>query len=58
MLNSAIRKALADPEVHRRITSEGGVPSPTSPEELASFIRAETAKYAKIAQAARLKMDQ
>lgn len=58
MLNSAIRKALADPEVHRRITSEGGVPSPTSPEELAAFIRAETAKYAKIAQAARLKMDQ
>lgn len=57
-LNGAIRKALADPEVHRRITSEGGVPSPTSPEELAAFIRAETAKYAKIAQAAKLKMDQ
>lgn len=57
-LNGAIRKALADPEVHRRITSEGGVPSPTSPEELAAFIRSETAKYAKIAQAAKLKMDQ
>ena len=57
-LNGAIRKALADPEVRRRITSEGGVPSPTSPEELAAFIRAETAKYEKIAKAAKLKMDQ
>lgn len=57
-LNGAIRKALADPEVRRRITSEGGVPSPTSPEELAAFIRAETAKYEKIAKAANLKMDQ
>jgi tripartite-type tricarboxylate transporter receptor subunit TctC len=57
-LNGAIRKALADPEVRRRITSEGGVPSPTSPEELTAFIRAETAKYEKIAKAAKLKMDQ
>ena len=57
-LNGAIRKALADPEVRRRITSEGGVPSPTSPAELTAFIRAETAKYEKIAKAAKLKMDQ
>ena len=57
-LNGAIRKALADAELRRRITSEGGVPSPTSPEELAAFIRAETAKYEKIAKAAKLKMDQ
>jgi tripartite-type tricarboxylate transporter receptor subunit TctC len=57
-LNGAIRKALEDAEVRRRIISEGGVPSPTSPEGLAAFIRAETAKYEKIAKVAQLKMDQ
>jgi tripartite-type tricarboxylate transporter receptor subunit TctC len=57
-LNAAMRKALDDPEVRRRITSEGGVPSPTSPEGLSAFIREETAKYEKIAKAAKLKMDQ
>jgi tripartite-type tricarboxylate transporter receptor subunit TctC len=54
----AMRKALADPEVRRRITSEGGVPSPTSPEGLTQFVRAETAKYQKIAKAANLKIDE
>jgi tripartite-type tricarboxylate transporter receptor subunit TctC len=57
-LNGAMRKALSDAEVRRRITSEGGVPSPTSPEGLAQFIRAETAKYQRIAKAAKLKMDE
>jgi tripartite-type tricarboxylate transporter receptor subunit TctC len=57
-LNAAMRKALEDPEVRRRITSEGGVPSPSSPQGLAEFIRSETAKFQKIAKAAHLKMDQ
>lgn len=57
-LNAAIRKALDDTEVRRRITREGGMPAPTSPEELAEFIRAETVKFQKIAKAANLKMDQ
>ena len=55
VLNSAIRKALEDAEVRRRITSEGGVPSPTSPEGLMAFIRSETAKYEKIVKTAGLK---
>jgi len=57
-LNGAIRKSLEDPEVRRRLASEGGVPSPTSPIELAEFIGAETAKYEKIVKVAQLKMDQ
>ena len=57
-LNAAMRKALEDSEVRRRITSEGGVPSPTSPQGLAEFIRSETVKFQKIAKAAHLKMDQ
>jgi tripartite-type tricarboxylate transporter receptor subunit TctC len=57
-LNAAIRKALDDAEVRRRIMSEGGVPSPTTPEGLTAFIRAETAKYQGITKAAKLKMEQ
>ena len=58
VLNGAIRKALDDGEVRKRITSEGGVPSPTSPEGLMAFIRSETAKYEKIVKTAGLKPDQ
>jgi tripartite-type tricarboxylate transporter receptor subunit TctC len=57
MLNAAIRKALEDAEVKKRITSEGGIPSPTTPEGLASFIRAETAKYEKIVATAGIKAE-
>ena len=56
-LNAAMRKALDDPEVKKRLTSEGGIPSPTTPEGLASFIRAETAKYEKIIAAAGIKTE-
>ena len=56
-LNGAMRKALDDADVKKRITSEGGIPSPTTPEGLASFIKAETAKYEKIIAAAGIKTD-
>jgi tripartite-type tricarboxylate transporter receptor subunit TctC len=56
-LNSAMRKALDDAEVKKRITSEGGLPAPTTPEGLTSFIRAETVKYEKIVQAAGIKTE-
>lgn len=54
-LNAAIRKALEDAEVKKRITSEGGIPSPTTPDGLTSFIKAETAKYEKIVATAGIK---
>ena len=57
VLNAAIRKALADPEVRKRITTEGGMPSPTTPQGLTEFIRAETAKFEKIIKAAGVKID-
>ena len=56
-LNAALRKALDDPEVKKRITSEGGIPSPTTPEGLTAFIKAETAKYEKIIAAAGIKVE-
>ena len=56
-LNAAMRKALEDPDVRRRITAEGGMPSPTTPQGLTQFIAAETAKFEKIIKAARVKID-
>jgi tripartite-type tricarboxylate transporter receptor subunit TctC len=56
-LNGAMRKALDDADVKKRITSEGGIPSPTTPEGLASFIKAETVKYEKIVAAAGIKTE-
>lgn len=56
-LNAAMRKALADPDVAKRLTSEGGLPSPTSPQGLADFIKAETASYEKIIRAAKISAD-
>jgi tripartite-type tricarboxylate transporter receptor subunit TctC len=44
-LNEALRKSLEDPEVRNRITSEGGATTPTSAQELTSFIKSETANY-------------
>ena len=56
-LNSAMRKALEDADVRKRITSEGGIPAPTTPEGLTSFIKAETAKYEKIVAAAGIRAE-
>ena len=58
ILNAAMRKALADPVVRKRITSEGGLPSATSPDELLSFIKAETAKFEKIIKTAGVTAEQ
>jgi tripartite-type tricarboxylate transporter receptor subunit TctC len=55
VLNAAMRKALDDPEVKKRITSEGGIPSPTSPEGLTAFVKSETASYERIIKSAGLK---
>lgn len=57
VLNEAIRKALDDAEVRKRITSEGGMPAPTTPEGLMSFIRSETATYEKIIKSAGIKTE-
>lgn len=56
-LNTAIRTALVDPDVIKRLTDEGGIPSPTSTQGLADFIRKETASYAKIIQTAGIRTE-
>ena len=57
VLGGAIHKALEDPDVRKRITGEGGIPAPTSPEGLTAFVRSETAKYEKIVKNAGIKTE-
>lgn len=52
MLNSAIRAALADPEVKKRLATLSAEPWVSSPEDFDRFIRKETALIAKLAKKA------
>lgn len=56
-LNTAVRNALTDPNVIKRLANDGGLPAPTSPEGLAEFIRNDTASYAKIVEKAGIKTE-
>jgi tripartite-type tricarboxylate transporter receptor subunit TctC len=50
-LGDAIRATLADEEVRRHLAGHGVEPTPSTPTELARFIREETAKWAPIIRA-------
>ena len=56
-LSSEIAKAVATPELKKRIASEGMEPFVTNPEEVAALMRSDFAKYAKIIKAAKIKID-
>ncbi|NNG24450.1 Bug family tripartite tricarboxylate transporter substrate binding protein [Telluria aromaticivorans] len=47
-LNASILKALADPEVKKKMLEQGAEPHGEKPEQFAQFIQAETAKWGKI----------
>jgi tripartite-type tricarboxylate transporter receptor subunit TctC len=49
-LNAAIRQALAMPEIHRSLTDMGIDVAPSTPEQLADFIKAEIPKWQKVAR--------
>jgi tripartite-type tricarboxylate transporter receptor subunit TctC len=46
-LNASILKALADPEVNKKLAEQGAEPHGEKPEQFAEFIRSETAKWGK-----------
>jgi tripartite-type tricarboxylate transporter receptor subunit TctC len=50
-LATAMRNTLEDAEVRRHLATHGVEPTPSTPEELARFIRDETAKWAPIIRA-------
>ena len=47
-LNQAVRAALADPAVRDKLIKSGAVPSPTSPEEFAKFLKEELERWGKV----------
>ena len=56
-LNTAVAKALQDPELEKRFTGEGAQIIPNTPEEFASFIRAESVKWGGLAKSIGAKLD-
>ena len=56
-LNSEIVRILKSPAVLERLAQDGAEPAPTTPEEFAAFIKAEIAKWAKVVQAANIRID-
>jgi tripartite-type tricarboxylate transporter receptor subunit TctC len=56
-LNAAVRNALTDATLIKRLAEDGGMPAPTTPEGLAQFIREETASYARVVEKAGIKTE-
>jgi tripartite-type tricarboxylate transporter receptor subunit TctC len=56
-LNKTVNAALADPKVKARLEDLGGLPNPMSTAEFATFIGAETEKWAKVVKFANIRMD-
>jgi len=47
-LNASVLKALADPEVKKKLMEQGAEPLGGTPEQFAAFIGAESAKWGKV----------
>lgn len=56
-LNAEIVRILKSPNVLERLAQDGALPAPTTPEEFAAFIKAEIVKWAKVVQAANIRID-
>ena len=54
-LHAGVVRALQNPDVRQRLLNDGAEPVGNSPEEFATYLRAETAKWAKVVQAAGIK---
>ena len=56
-LNGAIGRVLAMPDVQQKIADSGGVPAPSTPEELSRRLRADLAKFEGVVKSANIKVD-
>ncbi len=57
-LNATVVQALKTPEIATKFKELGFEPAPTTPEQFRSFLRAESAKFAKIIAEANVKIDE
>lgn len=56
-LNGELVRIMKTPNLLERLAGDGAEPVPTTPEEFAAFIKAEIAKWAKVVQAANIRID-
>lgn len=56
-LNTEIVRILKSPSMLERLAQDGADPAPTTPEEFAAFMKAEISKWAKVVQAANIRID-
>ncbi len=56
-INKAVRATLNNEAVKSKLMASGAVPAPSSPEELGALLKADTAKWAKIATAKKIRAD-
>ncbi len=56
-INAETVKALNEPEMFKRFSSQGAEPAPTTPEELGKFMRREFEDWVKVIKAANIKLE-
>jgi len=57
-VSADIQKLLNDPQLRERMIDRGGIPDPRTPQEYAAFLRSEIEKWAQVAKAANVRLDQ
>jgi tripartite-type tricarboxylate transporter receptor subunit TctC len=56
-LRAALLKAMDAPGIRERLEAQGGIPSPSTPEELAAFLRSDIDKWARVIKTANIHAD-
>ncbi|MGE5522511.1 MAG: Bug family tripartite tricarboxylate transporter substrate binding protein, partial [Rhodospirillaceae bacterium] len=56
-LNQAVAAALKNPDLAQSLAAQGSEPNPTSPDELARFMKAEHGRWSRVVQAAGMKAE-
>jgi tripartite-type tricarboxylate transporter receptor subunit TctC len=57
-VSADIQKLLNDPQLRERMIDRGGIPDPRTPQGYTDFIRSEIEKWAQVAKAANVRLDQ
>jgi tripartite-type tricarboxylate transporter receptor subunit TctC len=57
VLHDAAATALRDPDVRRSLADQGGIVAGGTPDQLAAFVKAETAKWGEVIRVANIKLD-